>query len=134
MELADRIRKAGKVLIIGNGGSWANAEHLSCDLLNCGIPAFTMNTAQFSAFANDYGYGVAFSKWIETVGDRGDMLIALSGSGASPNILAACRTAEGYNMDVHREFGAPQGLDMQSSEERQIWLGHELMRCLRAKN
>ena len=60
------------------------------------------------------------------------MLIALSGSGKSPNILLACEAAERIGMDVHREFGAAQGFDMQTAEERQIWLGHELMRALRA--
>ena len=134
MELVERIRKAGKVLIIGNGGSWANAEHISCDLLNCGIPAFTMNAAQFSAFANDNGYYNSFSHWVSIVGNRGDLLIALSGSGKSPNIQRACDVAKLGGMDVYQEFGAPQGFDMQASEERQIWLGHELMRQLKRAN
>ena len=131
MELADRIRRAGHVFIVGNGGSWANSEHLACDLLNCGIKAFTMNPAQFSAFSNDHGYYKAFARWLHIVGEPGDLLIALSGSGKSPNILLACDEAKLLGMDVHCEFGAEQGFDMQASEERQIWLGHELMRALR---
>lgn len=131
MTLSERIRAAGKVLIIGNGGSWANAEHVSCDLLACDVPAFTMNTAQFSAFANDLGYSNVFARWLHTVGRKGDLLIALSGSGTSPNILKACEEAEIIGMDVHREFGAEQGFDMQASEERQIWIGHEVMRELK---
>ncbi len=131
MELHERIRRAGKVMLIGNGGSMANAEHISCDLLNCGIPAYTMNAAQFSAFSNDYGYYCAFEKWVQVCGRKGDMLIALSGSGKSPNILKACEAAEKIGMDVHREFGAAQGFDMQSAEEHQLWIGHETMRRLR---
>lgn len=131
MELADRVRKAGKVLVIGNGGSWANAEHISCDLLNCGVPAYTMNPAQFSAFSNDLGYYQAFRKWIAVCGRKGDLLIALSGSGKSQNILLACDEARLLGMDVYCEFGAQRGLNMQEAEEEQIWLGHELMRGLR---
>ncbi len=131
MELAERIRHAGKVMIIGNGGSWANASHIANDLLACGVPAYTMDPATFSAFSNDFGYYSAFEKWVAICGRKGDMLIALSGSGKSPNILKACEAAEKIGMDVHREFGASQGFDMQASEERQIFLGHELMRALR---
>jgi D-sedoheptulose 7-phosphate isomerase len=129
--LSERIRKAKRTYIIGNGGSFANAMHIANDLLSCGIRAFTIDPATFSAFANDNGYQRAFEKWIEIVADKEDMLIVLSGSGTSPNILRACEAAERIGMDIHREFGAEQGFDMQASEERQLWLGHEVMRCLR---
>ena len=132
MSLLERIKAAGKVLLVGNGGSYANSLHIANDLLSCGIPAYTMDIATFSAFANDFGYSTPFEKWVSICGRPGDMLIALSGSGRSQNILKACEAAEKIGMDVHREFGEPQGLDMQTSEERQIFLGHELMRQLRA--
>ena len=131
MDLAERIKAAGKVMLIGNGGSFANSQHIANDLLSCNIPAYTMDVATFSAFSNDFGYYSAFQKWVSICGRKGDMLIALSGSGRSPNILMACEAAERIGMDVHREFGAAQGFDMQAAEERQIWLGHEVMRCLR---
>lgn len=131
LDLAERIRRANRVYIVGNGGSWANSEHVSCDLLNCGIKAFTMNAAQFSAFSNDLGYYRAFEKWIEIVGQPRDLLIALSGSGTSPNILRACEAAERIGMDVARIFGAELGQDMQSAEEHQLRIGHELLRALR---
>ena len=129
----DRVRSAGKVLIIGNGGSYANAIHVANDLTSVGIKAFTVDPATLTAAANDYGWYQGFVRWIKTVGVRGDLLIALSGSGKSPNILMACEEAERIGMDVHREFGAEQGFDMQASEERQIWLGHEVMRELRER-
>ena len=132
MELVDKIRSAKHVFIIGNGGSYANAQHVQNDLLSCGIMAFTLDPATLTAFANDFGYENVFSLWLEKVGSQGDLLIALSGSGKSPNILNACDTAERIGMDIHREFGAAQGFDMQASEEHQIWLGHEVMRALRA--
>ena len=126
MTLAERIRKAPRTYIIGNGGSAANAMHLINDLLACGIKAYTLDMATLTAFANDYGYETVFARWLHVVGERGDLLIALSGSGKSPNILLACEAAEELGMDVHREFGAEKGLNMEQSEERQIVLGHEL--------
>ena len=129
--LAEKIKLASRVYIIGNGGSYANAVHICNDLLMCGIKAFTLDPATLTASANDFGYQTVFERWIETVGEKSDLLVALSGSGKSPNILRACEAAERIGMTVHREFGAAQGFDMQASEERQIWLGHELMRALR---
>ena len=131
MELANRIRSAGKVLIVGNGGSYANAIHIANDIISAGYAAFVPDVASFSAAANDHGYYKSFRRWVHICGGAGDVLIALSGSGKSPNILEACEEAEKIGMYVHREFGAAQGFDMQASEERQLWLGHELMRALR---
>lgn len=108
----------------------ANAMHVQNDLLSCGIKAYTIDPATFSAFSNDYGYYTAFERWIKVVGEAGDLLIALSGSGKSPNILKACEAAEAIGMDVHREFGSERGLDMQRAEERQIEMGHELRAAL----
>ena len=130
MTLSERIRKARRVYLIGNGGSYANSVHICNDLLMCGIKAFTLDPASLTASANDHGFENVFSRWIATVGERGDLLIALSGSGKSPNILNAVALAERMGMDVERVFGAPK-LDMQSSEEAQIVLGHELMRQLK---
>jgi phosphoheptose isomerase len=131
LELIDMVRKAPRIFIIGNGGSYANAVHICNDLLMCGKAAFTLDAASLTASANDHGYETVFARWIEAVGNNGDLLIALSGSGKSPNILRAIALSEDLGMMVWREFGAAQGLDMQASEERQIWLGHELMRGLR---
>lgn len=131
MELADRIRNAKRVYIIGNGGSYANAVHIQNDLEMVGIRAHTLNPASLTRTGNDFGYERAFSDWIALHGERGDLLIALSGSGRSPNILLACAVAEELGMDVYREFGEPRGLGMQDSEEAQVRLGHDLMRALK---
>ena len=131
MSLVERIKAARHVYLIGNGGSYANAMHIANDLLSCGVRAFTMDPATFSAFANDHGYDKTFAMWLQIVGKAGDLLIALSGSGKSPNILLAVEVAEKIGMDVHKEFGAEQGLDMQQAEEAQIKLGHDLMRQLK---
>ena len=130
MELAERIRAAKRVYIIGNGGSYANAMHICNDLLSCGVKAYTIDPATLAAFANDHGWHSAFSRWVGIVGERRDLLIALSGSGRSPNILNAVEAAQRIGMDVERVYGEPK-FDMQAAEEHQIWLGHEAMRCLK---
>ena len=81
--------------------------------------------------ANDYGYETVFSRWIATVGERGDLLIALSGSGKSPNILKAIRTAKRKGMKTCLITDYLRTLDMQQSEEYQLVWGHEMMRQLR---
>lgn len=131
MALADRVRYARHVYIIGNGGSFANAMHIANDLIACGIKAYTLDASTLTATANDYGYEFIFSKWLMTVGEPGDVLIALSGSGKSKNILNAVEAAKLIGMDVWREFGAEKGLNMEESEEHQLVLGHQLKRELK---
>ena len=129
--LLDKIRKAPRVYIVGNGGSYANALHLQNDLIACGIKAYTLDPSTLTATANDFGYEYVFSRWLSVVGEKGDLLIALSGSGKSKNILLAVETAEKIGMQVEKVFGAERGLSMQDAEECQLWLGHELMRNLK---
>lgn len=130
-ELISKIKAANKVLLIGNGGSYANAMHICNDLLACGIPAFTLDPATMSASANDYGCDTVFERWLRVVGHRGDLLIALSGSGKSPNILNAIAAAREIGMTVYCIFGNERGEDMQQAEEAQIRMGHEIWRSLR---
>lgn len=120
-----------RVYLVGNGGSYANAVHICNDLLACGVKAYTLDPATLTASANDYGYETVFSRWISTVGEPGDLLIALSGSGKSPNILAAIRAAEFCGMEVFRIFGREKGQDMQKAEEYQLEIGHEVMKWLK---
>ena len=78
-----------KIIVIGNGGSAAMASHMSVDLTkNAGIRAINFNEADLlTCFSNDFGYEHAFAKAIEFYGDVGDVLIAISSSGRSKNIL-----------------------------------------------
>jgi phosphoheptose isomerase len=101
--------------------------HICNDLLSKGIKAYTLDPATMAAFANDHGWIRVFSKWLDVVGEPGDLLIAMSGSGTSPNILMGIEVAERRGMVVHRIFGKDQGLTMQQAEEQQIKLGHEVM-------
>ena len=131
LDLAARVRRAKRVYLIGNGGSFANAAHICNDLLNVGVRAYTLDPATLTASANDHGFETVFARWLGTVGERGDMLLALSGSGTSPNILRAIDKAREIGMDFHLETDYLRTMDMQASEEAQIYLGHFLMRAIR---
>lgn len=131
MKLAEEVKKAKRVYLIGNGGSYANAVHICNDLLSVGIKAYTLDPASLTASANDFGYETVFSRWLDVVGEPGDLLIALSGSGSSENILAAIGIAQAKGMTTHLETHFLNGVDMQQSEEDQLVIGHHLMRCLR---
>ena len=129
MTLDDAITRAKRVYIIGNGGSYANAHHLCNDLLSCGIRAYTIDPATLSAFANDSGWEYALARWLGVVGEPGDLLLAMSGSGRSENILLAIEQAKELGMAVYKIFGNERGEDMQHAEESQLILGHEVYRA-----
>ena len=131
MLLAKAIKKAKRVYLIGNGGSAANAIHICNDLLACGIKAYTLDIASLTASANDYGYETVFYRWISAVGEEGDLLIALSGSGTSSNIVKAIEIAEIKGMETFLVTDYLRTMDMQQSEEQQLFSGHEVMRWLK---
>ena len=130
MKLAEAVKKAKRVYLIGNGGSYANAAHIANDLLSVGVRAYTLDAASLTASGNDHGYDTVFARWLKVVGEPGDLLIALSGSGRSPNILAALNEAKRIGMDTHLVSWYLNGIDMQASEEEQISIGHDLMKSL----
>lgn len=132
MRLADAIRKAKRVYLIGNGGSYANAVHIANDLLACGVKAHTLDPATLTAWANDYGYETVFEHWIEVVAEPGDLLVALSGSGESANILRAIQRAKLKGIEHALITDHLWTMDMQRSEEHQLEIGHEVMRCLKS--
>lgn len=134
MKLAEAVRNARRVFIIGNGGSYANAVHICNDLLSAGVKCFTLDPATLTAFANDYGYETVFSRWLQVVGEKGDLLVALSGSGTSENILEAIKTAHRLGMKTFLVSRYLQGVDMQESEEEQLRVGHAVMKELCAES
>ena len=133
MTLAEKVKAAKRVYIIGNGGSFANAQHIQNDLEASGVRAHTINPASYSATANDHGHEYIFSRWITLHGESGDLLIALSGSGKSTNILNAIQAAKLIGMDIWPIFGAARGEDMQQAEEAQVAIGHQVMKWLLAQ-
>ena len=111
-DVIERAYDAGKfVFIIGNGGSGANASHLCEDLAKCTLVDFedqkrlkvlslTDNTAGIMAWANDEGYERIFLEQLKNLASPGDVLIAISGSGNSPNILRAVEWANANGLET----------------------------------
>ena len=103
--IADRViaalRAGGKILLIGNGGSAADAQHIAAELVGryafdrapLSAIALTTDTSALTAIGNDYAFDLVFDRQLRAVGHRGDVLIAMSTSGISPNILAALKSA-----------------------------------------
>lgn len=102
-------RDGKRIYVVGNGGSAAIADHLCCDWTkgtSCSghstikTHSLSSNVALYSAIANDYGFENVFSTQVDFFGEAGDVLIAISSSGNSENILAAVRQAQGKGMSV----------------------------------
>lgn len=95
------LRSGNKILLVGNGGSAADAQHIAAEIIGrykndrpgYAAIALTTDTSALTAIANDYGFEQVFARQVEGLGKPGDVLLALSTSGRSPNILAALRTA-----------------------------------------
>ena len=149
-------KSGNQVFIIGNGGSAGNAIHLANDFiygisktLGSGIRmhALPANQAMLSCLGNDLGYDRVFSHQLAVMGSSGDLLIALSGSGNSPNILRAIEQARLQNIRSFAILGYTGGKaleicdcaihvpvnDMQISEDSQLIVGHILMQWLYAQ-
>ena len=113
--LARDLRAGGRLLAAGNGGSAAQAEHLAAELVGryvrerapmSAIP-LTSDSASLSAIANDYGLEESFARQVRAHGRPGDVLLALSTSGRSANVLAAARAARATDMAVWALTGRP---------------------------
>lgn len=99
--VADSLKTGHKLLLIGNGGSAADAQHIAAEIVGrykqerpgWAAIALTTDTSALTAIANDYGFEQIFARQVQGLARRGDVLFALTTSGRSPNILAALRTA-----------------------------------------
>ncbi len=102
------LRGGGKLLVCGNGGSAADAQHFSAELLGrfererAGLPAIALHadTSTVTAVANDYGYEQVFARQVQAFGRPGDVLVAISTSGNSPGILRAVEAAQRVGLGV----------------------------------
>ena len=100
------LRSGGKILWCGNGGSASDSQHLAAELVGRfrrerrGLPsvALTTDTSILTAVANDYGYVAVFSRQVEALGIPGDLLVGISTSGNSPNVIAALEAAHASGM------------------------------------
>lgn len=109
IELAvNSLVNGGKILACGNGGSAADAQHFAAELVGrfererqeLAAIALTVDTSILTAIANDYSYNVIFSKQVRALGHAGDVLLAISTSGNSANVIEAIRAAHEADMRV----------------------------------
>lgn len=106
--MTDSLKSGGKVLACGNGGSAADAQHFSAELLGrfererqeLAAIALTTDTSAITAIANDYSYDMIFAKQVRGLGAKGDVLIAISTSGNSNNVVEAMNAARTKGMIV----------------------------------
>jgi D-sedoheptulose 7-phosphate isomerase len=109
------LESGGTVYFCGNGGSAADAQHLAAELAGrylverpaLAAVALSTNTSAVTAIGNDYGFDQVFSRQLEALGTAGDVLVAISTSGRSPNVVAAIETAHRLGMSVIGMTGAP---------------------------
>ena len=152
-DLLECWRKNSRVFICGNGGSAANAVHLANDFIygvarktgqGLRVEALSANTAVMTCLANDVGYEHIFSEQLAVQSDKNDLLIALSGSGNSPNIIHALEMAKERGIKSFAILGYSGGKakeiadvsihfpvnDMQIAEDMQLIVGHMVMQFL----
>lgn len=102
------LRHGGKIMACGNGGSAADSQHFAAELLNrfekerppLAAIALTTDTSTLTSIANDYRYEDVFSKQIQALGKAGDVLLAISTSGNSPNVIEAIHVAHALGVRV----------------------------------
>lgn len=152
-ELRDCRDSGRQVFLCGNGGSAGNAIHLANDFLygiskafgvGLRVTALPANSSVVTCLANDLGYDAIFSAQLAVQARRGDVLIALSGSGNSTNIIKALEHAKSVGVKTYAILGYTGGKakavadvpihfpvdDMQLSEDLQLVVGHMIMQWL----
>lgn len=106
--MAGSLKTGGKILACGNGGSAADAQHFAAELVNrfererppLASIALTTDSSTLTSIANDYGYDQVFEKQVRALGRKGDVLLAISTSGNSANVVAAVQAARELGVAV----------------------------------
>ena len=155
VDLINAWHSRNSLFLCGNGGSSANANHLANDLIyginpageGLNVQSLCANTAINLCLANDIGYDNIFAKQLSTLGKKGDILIVLSGSGNSANIVKVLKEARRIGLKSYAMLGYDGGEsykladqiihfkvdDMQVSEDFQMMIGHILMKQIRIR-
>jgi len=127
------------VYLVGNGGSSAIVSHAAIDLLNaCGFKAHALtDNSLLTCMANDYGYENVFSQPLKTLFEEGDVLVAISSSGKSPNIVNACHqvkdnaaaviTFSGFSSDNPLRISGDYNFWLDSKDYGIVEIGHSLL-------
>jgi len=124
------LTQGGKILACGNGGSAADAQHFSSLMINRfeqerpGLAAIslTTDTSTLTAISNDYAYEQVFARQVKALGQPGDILLAISTSGNSPNILHAVDAAHARSMQVIALTGRGGGGLAEQMQEEDVFL------------
>ena len=142
--IAEAFKANGKLLVFGNGGSAADAQHIAGELVNRflqqrrALPAIALTTdgGVLTCIANDTGFENVFARQIEALGTKGDVCLAISTSGTSPNVTVACEQARKQGMIVIGLLGRDGGsvaalcdlaLIVQSDDTQRIQETHNLI-------
>ncbi|MBW8850593.1 MAG: D-sedoheptulose 7-phosphate isomerase [Xanthomonadales bacterium] len=140
----ESMRSGHKLLLAGNGGSAADAQHIAAEFVSRfafdrpGLPAIalTTDTSILTAIGNDYGYEKVFERQLQALGAAGDVFIAYSTSGRSPNVLAGLREARARGVYCIGLTGAGEGamaplcdvlLRVPSTDTAEIQQGHAVL-------
>jgi D-sedoheptulose 7-phosphate isomerase len=106
--IAETLRAGGKIMLAGNGGSAGDAQHIAGEFLSrlnfdrapLAAMALSVDTSVLTAIGNDYGYEQVFARQVAGLGRKGDVFVAISTSGSSPNVLAAIAAARARGIAV----------------------------------
>lgn len=117
------LKKGGKVILFGNGGSASDSQHIAAELVGRfqkerkALPAIalTTNTSIITAIANDYGYDTVFTRQIDALGRKGDIAIGISTSGSSPNVISAIKSARKSGLTTIALAGGSSGSKLAKS-------------------
>jgi len=126
-EISNSIKNGGKVMLCGNGGSAADAQHLAAEMLirlrpnnnREGVPAIALaqDVSTITACGNDFGFDRLYERVLESLGNPGDVLIAITTSGNSLNIINAIRLARKKKIKVYGFLGAGGGKALKICDE-----------------
>jgi len=153
--MIDALKADGKILFCGNGGSAADAQHLSCELSGrfyldrpgLYAEALHVNTSALTAIGNDFDFSEIYARQLEGMGKKGDVLFALSTSGNSSNIIKAIKQGKKQGMKIIGFTGESGGAmkdlvdvlinipstDTPRIQESHIMLGHAVCEIVEAK-
>ena len=126
-EISHSIKNGGKMMLCGNGGSAADAQHLAAEMLirlrpnynRQGVPAIALaqDVSTITACSNDFGFDHLFERVLESLGNSGDVLIAITTSGNSMNVIKAMQLAREMNIIVFGFLGAGGGKALEFCDE-----------------
>jgi len=126
-QISSIIEKGGKIMLCGNGGSAADAQHLAAEMLvrlrpknnREGVPAISLaqDTSTITACGNDFGYDLLYERVLKSLGKRGDCLIAITTSGNSKNIILAMKAAKELGVTVFGFLGCNGGQALEYCDE-----------------